>query len=140
MDLDYIVPREQLERACDGLEASGYTPERYPPRSAAFRVAERRMDHHSREIRYRRDRRGRGGRGAALGRLPAPQANPLDAKRTRYISRCGARHLWTPLKHLCDFRDWVACHPNFGQDAYHALARRQQLTRVAQAAPMLVRG
>ena len=122
--------------ACDGLEASGYTPERYPPRSAAFRVAERRMDHHNREIRYER----------AIGEVGVvvelhwdvfPRREPTPWTPGTYahdISRCTARVIRTP-KHLCDFRDWVACHPNFDWDAYHALARRQQLTRVAQAAP-----
>jgi hypothetical protein len=149
-DLDYVVLYEEMPAACRVLEECGYAPETYLPESAAFHAAETMMDHHTREIRYLRI--------AAPSAAPTvvelhwnvfPEAQPaLPSQWSReihalYLAMHGGRHLWQPLKYLCDLRDWLAHHAalpgGFDWTVYFDLARGQRLERLAAAGPALIR-
>jgi hypothetical protein len=146
-DLDYIIPSGQLEKSCALLEEAGYAPEKYGPGSSVFRAVSATQDHHTREIRYVRQI----AEYASLVELHwdvLPRGNSHD-KPTEwtaemyalYLALHGSRHLWQPLKYLCDLRDWIACQePAFDWKVYRALARRQKSERVVEAAEMMILG
>jgi hypothetical protein len=144
VDLDYVVPWSDLERACGVLDHAGFTPELGGPKSAEFRAQLARMDHHT-EIRYLREVAGI----TVIVELHwdvfpegDPHERPSDWRaetHALYLALHGSKHLWQPLKYLCDYRDWVACHaPAFDWTWYFELARRQKLCLVAWAAPLLI--
>ena len=146
VDLDYIICPSQLGPACEALEQAGYEPEKYGPKTAAFRDAAAVMDHHTREIRYIREVSGIDSV-VELHWNVFPEGDPHSRPRqwtsdtyALYLAMHGSRHLWQPLKHLCDFRDWIACQePAFDWSAYRELARRQKLCKVAAAPQQLIR-
>jgi hypothetical protein len=102
------------------------------------------MDHSSREIRYLRTSGP-----SALVELhwdvfPDSQLAPRPSQwnvetHALYLAMHGGRHLWQPLKHLCDLRDWFTHYATaFDWIAYFDLARRLRLERVAAAALALI--
>jgi hypothetical protein len=148
-DLDYVVLYEEMPAACRVLEECGYAPETYLPESDAFRAVETMMDHHTREIRYLRIGPAAAATVVELhwnvfpGAQPAPPSRWSREIHALYLAMHGGRHLWQPLKYLCDLRDWLAHHAalpsGFDWTAYFDLARRQHLERVAAASLALIR-
>jgi hypothetical protein len=140
-DLDYVVAREQVAAAGRVVESCGYECAESPARQERLL---RSRDWFAREFTYTR-------RVADVdvtvelhwdvfpeAELSLMGAQPED--EALYLAQHGGRHLWTPVRFLCDLRDWIEAHQStFDWQRLAGHAGAQRLRRLTAAALVLQR-